>query len=60
MKKTAEELEEMGKRLRAEGKFVPLVHGPRDILFWEKQQIPFVRSEFYKDIWPLSGGRYGR
>lgn len=47
--KTAEELEEMGKRLFKDGKFVPLVHNPRDILFWVKQQLPFIRSRQFKD-----------
>jgi hypothetical protein len=49
--KTAEELEAWGKRLSAEGKFVPLVHRPRDIVFWVKEQIPFIRSEWFIDSW---------
>lgn len=60
MVKTAEELEKMGKRLRGEGKFVPLVHSHRDVLFWVKQQLPFVKSEKFRDTWEAPGGRYGR
>jgi hypothetical protein len=60
VKKTAEELEAWGKRLSAERKFVPIAHNHRDIMFWVKEQTPFIRSEFFKDVWEPSGQRYGR
>lgn len=48
-RKTAAELLAMGEQLRRQGKFVPQVHGERDIRFWVKEQIPFVKSEQFKE-----------
>lgn len=48
-KKTADELEAAGKRLQTSGKFVPKVHRECDIRIWVKLQMPFVKSEHYKE-----------